>query len=126
MLRNFFLLLICLFLIGSCVFQATYLKRTSQSLRTQLSRIQQYCEVQDSTQALKAYESLYAEWEKRNPLLSALLPHQQLDDIFLELFHLQSLLHEEDTAELFYSIQQLDYLFSHLTKADALSFGNIF
>ena len=54
------------------------------------------------------------------------LPHQQLDDIYLELIHLQSLLQGGDAIEILYSFQQLDYLFSHLTKADALSFGNIF
>lgn len=126
MLRNIFLLLICLLLIGGCIFQAWYLKRTSQSLRTLLTQTRQYYKETDSVQMLNAYSHLYADWENRAFLLSLLLPHQQLDDIYLELFHLQVLLQGEDDIETLYSFQQLDYLFSHLTKADALSLGNIF
>jgi hypothetical protein len=126
MLRNIFLLLICLLLIGGCIFQACYLKSASQSLRTLLSQAKQYYDAHASTQALDICNRLYTEWERRSPLLASLLPHQQLDDIYLELLHLQSLLQGGDAIEILYSFQQLDYLFSHLTKADALSFGNIF
>ncbi len=126
MLRKIFLLIICILLFGGCILQSQYLKDSSHALRSLLAQVQESHYTHNEDQTEKIYTKLYTQWEERANILISLLPHQQLDDIYLELAHLKCLLTGGDEAELSYSFEQLDYLFTHLTKTDMFSFGNIF
>lgn len=127
MLRRISIFLLCVLLLGGGLWQMHYFRRLSCALGEELSRLEQSA-AQDpaSMQTEVQLSALRRVWEENVPRLCILLPHAQIDAIHLELLHLESLLSEGESAELETSFAQLSYLFAHLRRSDAISFGNVF
>ena len=127
MLRRISIFLLCVLLLGGGLWQKHYFRRLSCALGEELSRLEQSA-AQDpaSMQTEAQLSALRRVWEENVPRLCILLPHAQIDAIHLELLHLENLLSEGESAELETSFAQLSYLFTHLRRSDAISFGNVF
>lgn len=127
MLRRISIFLLCLLLLGGSLWQMHYFRRLSRTLGEELSRLEQSA-AQDpaSMQTEEQLSTLRRVWEENIPWLCMLLPHAQIDAIHLELLHLENLLSEGESVELETSFAQLSYLFAHLRRSGAISFGNVF
>ena len=127
MFRRISIFLLCLLLLGGSLWQMHYFRRLSRTLGEELSRLERSA-AQDPTsmQTETQLSVLRRVWEENIPWLCMLLPHAQIDAIHLELLHLENLLSEGESVELETSFAQLSYLFAHLRRSDAISFGNVF
>ena len=127
MFRRISIFLLCLLLLGGSLWQMHYFRRLSRTLGEELSRLERSA-AQDpaSMQTEAQLSTLRRVWEENIPWLCMLLPHAQIDAIHLELLHLENLLSEGESVELETSFAQLSYLFAHLRRSDAFSFGNVF
>ena len=127
MLRTISIFLLCLLLLGGGLWQMQYFRRLSDDLCKDLAQLERAA-AQDpaSARTRELFSALRSAWQANVPRLCMLLPHAQIDTIQLELLHLESLLSEGPSAELETSFAQLSYLFGHLKRSDAISFGNVF
>ena len=125
-MKNWFIAIVFILLIGFAAFQSIYLSHVTEDLLAVSQQAQAAYYSDQSEKAMDTSQSLLLLWEQYKPALTRLIDHGELDDIQIELLNLLSDMSAGNDQQIPATFARLDYSIAHIGQIDAFGLGNIF
>ena len=121
-----FIVLLAALIIGSSVFAQKLLKRDSDKLGKIITEIEKSSESKNWDQAASDITKVSEMWSDVKGTWSALIDHQEIDNIDVTLSRLLSLIQTEEVPSVLSEAAALKKYIEHIPQKEKLDFSNLF
>ena len=119
-----FMLFIMLLLI--IIIPTRYLNKVSHSLTDETEDIELLISKESWTNSYMLSIELLESWQDNKTIFSVFVPHNEIDDINMEIYKLSQYVKCKDKTESLASIHLIKFLIKHLNELNKVSIQNIF
>ncbi len=117
---------IIIFILVSATLSQLLLTKDSRKLEITIDRVLKSTEDEDWIKAKKEIENLNEEWHSVMRLWSALIDHNEIDNIDVTLLRLKSLIHSKDKSTALSEATALKKYIVHIPEKEKLNISNLF
>ena len=121
-----YIVLLAALIIGSSVFAQKLLKRDSDELGKFITEIEKSSESKNWEQAASDISKVSEMWSAVKGTWSALIDHQEIDNIDVTLSRLLSLIQTEEVPSVLSEAAALKKYIEHIPQKEKLDFSNLF
>ncbi len=121
-----YIALLAALIIGSSVFAQKLLKRDSDELGKFITEIEKSSESKNWEQAASGISKVSEMWSGVKGTWSALIDHQEIDNIDVTLSRLLSLIQTEEVPSVLSEAAALKKYIEHIPQKEKLDFSNLF
>lgn len=125
-MKNWFIVIVFILLIGFSIFQTIYLNDVLGELLDISAQAQAEYVAGELTDSLKTSRVLLDRWNHHKHVLSALIDHSELDEIHIEIMNLLGDMSAGNSAQVPATFARLNYALGHIQQIDSFGLGNIF
>lgn len=121
-----FITLLLLFILTASIISQLLISKDSQRLEIAIDRVLKSTENDDWTSAKEETEELSKKWRSVMGLWSALIDHDEIDNIDVTLLRLKSLINSRDKATALCEATALKKYIGHIPEKEKLNIENLF
>lgn len=121
-----FALVILALLLGFGTFSYYYIEHTANSMLADVNTLEQSARAENWNQVRKNFTGLQLTWDKTNPNWTALLDHQELDNINITMSRVKEFMETKDKPGFMTELAELKILIKHIPEKEAINLENIF
>lgn len=125
-MKNWFIAIVFILLIGFAAFQTVYLNHIIDELVQISAQAQAEYVAGDQDKSLATSKELLNQWNTHKEMLSALVDHSELHNIHTEMMNLLGDMSANNSTQIPATFARLNYSLEHIKQMDMLSLGNIF
>lgn len=118
-------MIIFVILLGFATFTSYYINNTANTLLTRAENVEKSVDVRDWQQAEKKFSQLNSSWNGTSPKWTALIDHQELDNINISLSKVKKYIDTRELPGFMTEMAELKLLFKHIPEKEALNLKNI-
>ena len=113
-------------LVGFGTFSYYYIDHTAKQLVSQAGLVEQNGNKEDWQQAEQEFSVLHARWNAASSKWTALVDHQELDNINISLARIREYIKAKDIPGFRSQVAELKLLLKHIPEKEAVNLKNIF
>jgi len=121
-----FALVIFALLLGFGTFSYYYIDHSANSLLAGVNSMEQGARAENWNQVRKNFTDLQLTWDKTKPKWTALLDHQELDNINITMSRVKEFMETRDKPGFMTELAELKIFIKHIPEKEAVNLANIF